>query len=222
MHYTKILNGINEGDQIGGPFDLASVLIDSIKKNNNFNKLDTSKMYLRWWKNGAFDTGPTYASVFTKIENGMGYDDAVFVTHKQFDGNTAGCGPAHRASPIAGFMNIKTNNLIKVARDEAKITHYHDDAGNGSAIIIMLCRLLLEGKSLDEAQQLISKENELKESWDKVQNAKLKPDGYVFNVIYSALYFIRSNKSLKDAIKFSGSANYCSVLVGAIKACLRK
>ncbi len=32
MHYTKILNGINEGDQIGGPFDLASVLIDSIKK----------------------------------------------------------------------------------------------------------------------------------------------------------------------------------------------
>ena len=78
MHYTKILNGINEGDQIGGPFDLASVLIDSIKKNNNFNKLDTSKMYLQWWKNGAFDTGPTYASVFTKIENGMEYDDAVF------------------------------------------------------------------------------------------------------------------------------------------------
>ena len=222
MHYTKILNGINEGDQIGGPFDLASVLIDSIKKNNNFNKLDTRKMYLQWWENGAFDTGPTYASVFTKIENGMGYDDAVFETHKQFDGNTAGCGPAHRASPIAGFMNIKTNNLIKVARDEAKITHYHDDAGNGSAIVIMLCRYLLEGKSFDEAQELISKENELKQSWDKVQNAELKPDGYVFNVIYSALYFIRANKSLKDAIKFSGSANYCSVLVGAIKACLTK
>ena len=222
MHYTKILNGINEGDQIGGPFDLASVLIDSIKKNNNFNKLDTRKMYLQWWENGAFDTGPTYASVFTKIENGMGYDDAVFETHKQFDGNTAGCGPAHRASPIAGFMNIKTNNLIKVARDEAKITHYHDDAGNGSAIVIMLCRFLLEGKSLVEAQELISKENELKQSWDKVQNAELKPDGYVFNVIYSALHFIRANKSLKDAIKFSGSANYCSVLVGAIKACLTK
>ena len=83
MHYIKILNGINEGDQIGGPFDLASVLIDSIKKNNNFNKLDTRKMYLQWWENGAFDTGPTYASVFTKIENGMGYDDAVFETHKQ-------------------------------------------------------------------------------------------------------------------------------------------
>ena len=38
MHYIKILNGINIGDQIGGPFDLASVLIDCIKKNNKFNK----------------------------------------------------------------------------------------------------------------------------------------------------------------------------------------
>ena len=28
----KILNGINLGDQIRGPFDLASVLINSIKK----------------------------------------------------------------------------------------------------------------------------------------------------------------------------------------------
>ena len=27
----KILNGINLGDQIGGPFDLASVLINAIK-----------------------------------------------------------------------------------------------------------------------------------------------------------------------------------------------
>ena len=86
----------------------------------------------------------------------------------------------------------------------------------------MLCRFLLEGKSFDEAQELVSKDIELKNSWDKVQNAELKPDGYVFNVIYSALYFIRTNKSLKDAIKFSGTTNYCSVLVGAIKACIRK
>ena len=28
----RILNGINLGDQIGGPFDLASVLIDCVKK----------------------------------------------------------------------------------------------------------------------------------------------------------------------------------------------
>ena len=218
----RILNGINLGDQIGGPFDLASVLIDCIKKNNKFNKEDLRKMYQNWWKNGAYDTGPTFASVFTKIENGMEYDEAVLATHKQFDGNTAGCGPAHRASPLAGFDNIKTDKLIELARDEAKITHYHEDAGNGSAIMVILCRYLLEDKNFNEAQELISKNNQLKDSWLKVQNAQLKSDGYIFNVIHSALYFITQNKSLDDAIKFSGRANYCSVLVGAIMACLKK
>ena len=79
-----------------------------------------------------------------------------------------------------------------------------------------------EAETFDEAKKLVSKNDELKDSWTKVQCAELKPDGYIFNVIHSALYFIQENKSLKDAIKFSGSANYCSVLVGAIKACLSK
>ena len=87
-------------------------------------------MYHDWWNNGAFDTGPTFASVFTKIENGMGHDEAVLATHDQFDENTAGCGPAHRASPLAWFENIKKDKLIEVARDEAKITYYHEDADN--------------------------------------------------------------------------------------------
>ena len=86
----------------------------------------------------------------------------------------------------------------------------------------MLCRYLLEDKDFNEAQELISKNNELKNSWKKVQNAQLKPDGYIFNVLHSALYFITENKSLDDAIKFSGKANYFSVLVGAIMACLKK
>ena len=86
----------------------------------------------------------------------------------------------------------------------------------------MLCRYLLEGKTFDEALEMLSKHKDLKLSWIKVQNAELKPDGYIFNVIYSALHFIRENKSLDDAIKFSGKANYCSVLFGAINACLKK
>ena len=69
-------------------------------------------------------------------------------------------------------------------------THFDDDAGNGSAIVIMLCRYLLEGKSFDDAETLISNNKDLKESWTKLQNAKLKSDGYVYNVIFSALHFI--------------------------------
>mgnify|MGYP001258428126 CR=1 FL=1 len=215
-----ILSSIKFGDQIGGPYQLAKILTTNIKENEGFNATDLTNKYLEWWKNDAFDTGPTFASVFTKIESGMDPNKAVFKTHEQFDQNTAGCGPAHRASPIAGFMEINSNQLIQLARDEAKITHYHKDAGNGSAIIVILCRYLLEGKSFNEAQEIIATNNDLKQSWNKVQNAELKPDGYIFNVIHSAIHFIKHNKSFDETIRFAGKANYCPILFSAINACL--
>ena len=219
---TLLLEGIKEGDQIGGPYQLAKIFSKSLKSNNGFNEDDLRRRYLDWWASDAFDTGPTYASVFNKIQKGMDAKLAVKKVHEEFGFNTSGCGPVHRATPLAGKFTIPTNQLISIARKEAKITHFDEDAGNGSAIVIMICRYLLEGRSFKDAENLVSNNENLKESWIKLQNAKLQPDGYIFNVIHSALYFITENKSLDDAIKFSGKANYCSVLVGAIMACLKK
>ena len=71
-NYTElILKGIKEGDQIGGPFELAKILSESLGSNNSFKEDDLRSRYLSWWKNDAFDTGPTYASVFNKIDKGM-------------------------------------------------------------------------------------------------------------------------------------------------------
>jgi len=145
---------------------------------------------------------------------------AVKKVHEDFGFNTAGCGPAHRATPLAGFTNISTHELVSLARQEAKITHYHDDAGNGSAIVILICRYLLEGNSYQDAQKLISKNVELKESWTKITKASLNPDGYIFNVIHSALHFIDNNKSLEDTFKFAGKANYCPIIFSVINACI--
>jgi ADP-ribosylglycohydrolase len=202
-----ILEGIKIGDQIGGPFELAKIFTESLKINNGFNEKDLRKRYLNWWRSNAFDTGPTYASVFSKIDKGMDPKLAVRKVHEEFGHNTAGCGPAHRATPLAGMLNIKTDQLISLAKKEAKITHYDEDAGNGSAIVIMLCRYLLEGQSYYNAQNLVSNEKDLKDSWIKLQNAELKPDGYIYNVIFSALHFIKEDKTLADAIKFYGKAN---------------
>ncbi len=220
-NYTQlILKGIKKGDQIGGPYELAKIFSKSLKLNNGFNEDDLRRRYLDWWKSDAFDTGPTYASVFSKIQKGMDAKLAVKKVHEEFAFNTAGCGPAHRATPLAGMLSISTEKLITLARQEAKITHFDDDAGNGSAIVIMLCRYLLEGKSFDDAENLISNNKDLKESWTKLQNAKLKPDGYIYNVIFSALHFIKENKSLEDAITFSGKANYCSIIYGVVTNCM--
>ena len=221
--YTNlILSGIKAGDQIGGPYELAKIFSKSLKLNNGFNEDDLRRRYLDWWKSDAFDTGPTYASVFSKIQKGMDAKLAVKKVHEEFAFNTAGCGPAHRATPLAGMFTISTEMLITLARQEAKITHFDDDAGNGSAIVVMLCRYLLEGKSYYDAQNFVCNHKELKDSWTKLQNAELKPDGYIYNVIYSALHFIKENKSLEDAIKFSGKANYCSIIVSVIMKCIKR
>ena len=217
-----ILNGIKEGDQIGGPFELAKIFSESLISNNSFKEDDLRSRYLYWWKSDAFDTGPTYASVFSKIDKGMDPRVAVKTVHKEFGYNTAGCGPAHRATPLAGILNIPTDQLTTIARNEAKITHFDNDAGNGSAIVILLCRYLLEGKSYQETQKLISDNLELKESWRKIKEAKLKPNGYIFNVIHSALHFIDNNKSLEDTFKFAGKANYCPIIFSVIKTCMTK
>ena len=153
-NFNLILEGLTKGDQIGGPTQLAKILCESIKSCKSFDKDDLTKRYLKWWENDAFDTGPTYASVFSKIVMGTDPDEAVRQTHKEFDQNTAGCGPAHRCAPLAGFMNIPSTRLISIARQEALITHQHPDAGNGSALVVMICRLLLEGLSFQETLKI--------------------------------------------------------------------
>ena len=217
-----ILKGIEEGDQIGGPYELAKIFSKSLEFNNGFDESHLRNRYFDWWRGNAFDTGPTYASVFSKIDKGMDPKLAVKKVHEEFGFNTAGCGPAHRATPVAGMLNISTDELVSLARQEAKITHYHDDAGNGSAIVILICRYLLEGNSYQDAQKLISKNVELKESWTKITKASLNPDGYIFNVIHSALHFIDNNKSLEDTFKFAGKANYCPIIFSVIKGCISK
>ena len=217
-----ILKGIEEGDQIGGPYELAKILLESLNQINGFNENDLRNKYLDWWKGEAFDTGPTYASVFNKINKGMDPQLAVKRVHEEFGFNTAGCGPAHRAALLASISNISIDELISLARQEAKITHFHDDAGNGSAIVNLFCRYSLEGKNFEDTEYLISTNFKLKDSWLKLKNAELKPDGYIYNVIFSALHFIKENKTLEDAIKFSGKANYCSIIFGVIKRCLMR
>ena len=83
-----ILEGVKKGDQIGGPFELSKILANSLQANNGFNKDDLTKRYLKWWKEDAFDTGPTYASVFSKIDKGMDPKLAIRKVHEEFGFNT--------------------------------------------------------------------------------------------------------------------------------------
>ena len=115
----KILNGYVEGDKNGGPTELAKILHKSLLASDGFKISDLVNRYYHWWDTDAFDTGPTFAMVFQKVSRGVSIEEASKEVDKQLNGATAGCGPAHRIAPIAGYKNIPTDRLISIAREEA-------------------------------------------------------------------------------------------------------
>ena len=213
-----ILHGYISGDRNAGPTELAKILTASLIACNGFNQSDLVKRYYHWWNTDAFDTGPTFAMVFQKVSQGTLIEDASIQVNKALNGATAGCGPAHRIAPLAAFKNIPTNTLVYYARQEARITHYHPDAGNCSGVMALLCRYLLEGYSWNKSKDLVSKNEDMKSTWINIQNANLNNGGYVLDVMHSALYFLDGKDALNRSLKFAGPANYCPVIVGIIKS----
>ena len=49
--------------------------------------------------------------VFQKVSQGISIEDASIQVHKQLNGMTAGCGPAHRIAPLARYKDIKAKPL---------------------------------------------------------------------------------------------------------------
>lgn len=221
MTLKVIEKGYLKSDKNGGPTRLAKILSESLITCNGFDKDDLVKRYLDWWDNGAFDTGPTFAMVFEKISNGVSTKDASFEVDKYLKGATAGCGPVHRIAPLASFKIIPTNQIIEIAREEAKITHYHPDAGNCSAIMALLCRYIIEGHSWDDCKKLIINNDQISTTWNSIKNSNLHNGGYVLDVMHSALYFLEQEDSLKKSLIFAGPANYCPIIVGIIIELLR-
>ena len=215
---TKAIEiGFQRGDKNGGPTELAKILSNSLVACNGFNQSDLVKRYYHWWNTDAFDTGPTFAMVFQKVSQGISIEDASVQVHKQLNGMTAGCGPAHRRAPLAGFKDIPPNQLIDFAIQEARITHHHPDAGNCSAVMVLLCRYLIEGNSWAVSKELVSQNKEMKSTWINIQNAKLNKGGYVLDVMHSAIHFLNLEDALEKSLKFAGPANYCPVIVGVIQ-----
>ena len=217
INFDIILNGYLQGDKNGGPTELARILQKSLSTSNGFKKNDLVDRYYHWWKTDAFDTGPTFAMVFQNVSKGIPIEEASKEVDKQLNGATVGCGPAHRIAPIAGYKNIPTDRLVSIAREEAAITHYHPEAGNCSAIMALLCRYLIEGNSWYETKAIVSQNDDVKPTWNKIENANLNNGGYVFDVMNSAIYFLDRENSLENSLSFAGPANYCPVIVGIIQ-----
>lgn len=226
IHHTNIVkslfNGLQIGDTIGGPTQMATCLYENLMQSGKFSTEDILESYYNWWKSDGFDTGPTVNAVFSLMKNNSTHEDAVKTVHNVRKGLTAGCNPAHRAVVLSVIPFIKDDELGDIAKQEALITHYHPIAGDVSAAVVILCRALIRGNNWQDAKEK-AKNNRLNKTLDafnKVTKSALIPDGYAPNVLQAAIYFLDNSDNLEyalnEAIEFAGPTNYCPVLVGAI------
>ena len=207
-----VLIGLAAGDRIGGPIRMAVRLAESLVDCGSFVPSDIVIRYLSWWREGAFDTGPVSERVFTLLAEGMPVQKATAQVHREFNGMTAGCNPAHRSPPLSMLAAIADKDLAACAMAEAGLTHFDPMAGEIAAKVNRLCRTLIQGVSWDESLRQCG-------GFDD-QEGPGNNGGFAPDVLQAAVYFVNQSayfvEALDRSLAFAGPSNYCPVIVGTI------
>jgi ADP-ribosyl-[dinitrogen reductase] hydrolase len=221
------LNRLMCGDLNGGPTRMAGILSDSLETMKGFDPDHVRKMYLDWWREDAFDTGPTFAITMGELDRDTDPEEAVRIAHEKLGGNSGGCGPVHRAAaPLALCRHIPTSQLAEAAIREARLTHFDPVAGDFAAAVALLIRCSIDETgggwiaALKQAGR--GRLSVTQAALEGGTNQPAKPNGYAPDALQAAIYFLQSSTSLEEAlersIRFAGPENYCPVMVGAIGA----
>jgi len=191
---------------------MAVRLAEGLLECGGFDPSDILERYLRWWREGAFDTGPVSGRALALIASGMPPQEATLQVHREFGGKTAGCNPAHRSPPLAMLAAIADEDLVGCAMTEARLTHHDPLAGEVAGMVNKLCRSLIRGTAWDVALRQC-------EAFTG-QEGPGSNGGYAPDVFRAAVYFIGTSacfpEALERSLSFAGPANYCPVLVGAV------
>lgn len=221
-HVNGLLLGLVAGDKIGGPGQMALNLAESLQDVCNFDKQDIGLRYLHWWKEDGYDSGPIAANVFRLVNSGEIFEDAAAIIDEYSDGMTAGCNPVHRNTVLAMSKKIPNENLSDCAKEETRLTHRHNLAGEVASTACLLSRYLIEGISWNESLAKVTSESsiEIQNAFNKSSGGEIYPDGYAPHVLSAAIYFVNNGLNFDDAlqnsIEFASADNYCPVLVGSL------
>jgi len=217
-----VLLGLAAGDHNGGPIRMALRLAESLIHRNKVDVEDIGAKYLDWWHEGAFDTGPTAARVFTLVDSGLSFDAAARQAHIETGEQTAGCNPAHRSAPLAMMPDLNSEQLADCAVKEAALTHHHLLSGDVAAAVVTICHELVRGSAWETAIES-ARAGRLPETQAAMMNPELNAlnrGGFAPDVLAAAVHFVGSSTAfdaaLDGSLEFAGPDNYCPVLVGSI------
>ncbi|MDX2039498.1 MAG: ADP-ribosylglycohydrolase family protein [Isosphaeraceae bacterium] len=216
------LLGLAAGDRIGGPIRMALRVAESLIDRRGYDVADVAARYLAWWREGAFDTGPTAGRVLRLAASGLSFDEASRRVDEEAAGMTAGCNPAHRIAPIAMCALIEDASLSDVAEVDARLTHRHPLAGDVAAAVACLCRALIRGTPWPLALQAaaVARSPVTRRGLETRPLETLSKSGFAPDALAAAIHFVGTSDALAVALErsiaFAGPSNYCPVLVGAL------
>jgi len=217
-----VLLGLAAGDRNGGPLRLALRVAESLRDRGGLDVSDIAMRYLDWWRDGAFDTGPTAAQVLSLVASGVAFEQAAIRVDEAAGGMTAGCNPAHRSAPLAMCASIEDSAVGRAAVTDARLTHRHPLAGDVAAAVACLCRALIRGASWSAALGVAAegRSAETRRALEIPPHGKLSRNGFAPDALGAAIHFVDASTTFSTAlarsIDFAGPANYCPVLVGSI------
>lgn len=217
-----VLLGLAAGDKIGGPIHMALELAESLLEQKAFHPEAIFTRYQSWWNKDGFDTGPIAEQVIQLVNDGIPIAMAAKKVDNFMNGMTAGCNPAHRCAPLALFGNLNDDALPEAAKQEARLTHWNQVAGDVSAAVVILYRALISGASWNESLDRAKAQRLELTQRAFILNDKnnLNSGGFAPEVLKAALYFVNHtdnfSQALDRSIQFAGPSNYCPVLAGAI------
>ncbi len=217
-----VLFGLAAGDRIGGPVRMALSVAESLRDRGTFDRDDIGARYLKWWREGGFDTGPIAAQVLELGSKGIPLEEAAKRVDTIAGGLTAGCNPAHRSGPLAMLSAIDDSRLDSAAKAEACLTHRHALAGDVAAVVVTTSRALIRGVPWEAAldQAAAGRLEETRRAVADRRTSGLSRGGFAPDVLRAAIVFVHTSPSfsiaLARSVDFAGASNYSPVLVGSI------
>jgi hypothetical protein len=220
MDWELLWSGLAAGDRNGGPVRLATILYQSTE--DDFDAQRVFDNYADWVLGEGFDMGPTMEEVVLLVGGGMNIEEATQAIHHISESGSAGIGPAHRSASLLTRSHKSEEEIIDLAQQEARLTHWDVLAGRVSAVSLLIAHHLFYETSFAEIEDRI---HHL--FYDiRLDQEKRTRGGFAPLVLQTAWSFLTTTDSPREAlnssIEYAGAANYCPILVGLWSACLYK
>jgi len=194
------------------------LLAQSLVERGDFDATDVAQRWVRWMKVDGRGIGVTTRRALKLVERGVEPFEAGRRVLAETPQSAAGNGSVMRCVPVALRFHDNADRLIRVATQQAAITHADDRCLWGAAAICIGARELLHGniyfvdevvhrlvdrapKTLLDALHRVPRERQ-----DELPVAVPGEFGYVVHCVEIAFWFATHDRTLEDSLTYLANA----------------